>query len=41
MKEKEEIVQKKIQSISQSFICSEQYKEQVNAQYSIEQDTKA
>ena len=29
------------QSINQSFICSEQYKKQVNAQYSVEQDTQA
>jgi len=29
------------QSINQSFICSEQHKKQVNAQYNVEQDTKA
>ena len=29
------------QSINQSFICSEKYKKQVKAQYSVEQDTKA
>ena len=29
------------QSINQSFICSDQYKKQVNAQYSVERDTKA
>ena len=31
----------KFQSINQSFICSEQHKKQVNAQYNVEQDTKA